>query len=257
MNSINDILEHVINNHPSFLFRYQPPDIQRASSALIRNQLYASSPIKFNDPDDTVIKFDESGTDDEWAMRLLRLCESQSPDMSDYAKKHLVKEAIRNKTYKNMPGNDSKRLKETTGVICFTDKYNDEHMWKKYAKNDSGFCLCYRYDPTDRVMGRSLPVQYTDTYPLYKYVNIEVKDVIVELMITKQTKWKYENEWRLVFIEGANRHQSITPNALVGIVYGYNTKHKFINKCRKLAKKRKLPIQIWKRNETETLLALK
>lgn len=244
MPTVDSLVEWTLNNPPVLLCRYQPPCSRRVKSFLLNNQFYATSPKRFNDPKDTLVEFDESGTTEEWILRLKDLFLREEPGMVESERDRRIQDAIKRGFHKEMARTSSEVLRDSTGIVCMTPKQNCSYMWEHYAQDSSGFCLCFEYSPTDPILGLAIPVQYVTTYPIYRYVDVRVQDVIVELMLTKMDEWKPENEWRIIFMGQPDSVQEYDPNCLKSIVFGWKAKKSFIRKCRDLSRKRDLKIKL-------------
>ncbi len=99
-------------------------------------------------------------------------------------------------------------LRYTTKLLCFTTNYDNLLMWSHYANSHKGICIQFNMKnyPIDLQGPRLLKVNYND----YKdRLEITTKDFVldhIKFMIrveenkyTKEKKWKYEDEWRLIF----------------------------------------------------------
>ena len=246
MPTAEHIVEQALENTPAKLFRYQPGKIDRAEMFLRRNQLYATSPVKFEDPFDTLVPLDTSGTRAEWARRLNQLIEEQEPSMPEAERRQRISQAIDSGLHIRMEEEAKQAIRDDSGIVCFTHQENSPFMWENYANRGKGFCVCFDYSQTDPVLGKAYPVQYLPQHPCYRYVDVRVKDVVVELMVTKLLEWEHEQEWRLIYLNEPNSHQPFTPNTLSSIVFGWKANKGFVRKCRKMIRKRKYPVDVYR-----------
>ncbi|MDD3106449.1 MAG: DUF2971 domain-containing protein [Bacilli bacterium] len=102
------------------------------------------------------------------------------------------------------------------GIASFTTSYNDALMWSHYASSHTGICIEYDFkDYIDRIEDSQtllLPVKYSDkrvTIDQTLLDKIDLKNIeeqgrkdllklFFEGLYTKNTVWKYEDEWRLI-----------------------------------------------------------
>jgi hypothetical protein len=104
--------------------------------------------------------------------------------------------------------------------FCATMKHIT--MWSHYANHHKGFCIEYDIEKIQHGdMGRRMlfPVIYSDAmFDCTKFLAPTVKDLSnfnnlypILQAIYKSPEWKYEMEWRLVFIAGVIRAESDYP----------------------------------------------
>lgn len=81
-------------------------------------------------------------------------------------------------------------------VCCFSSDANSEEMWGKYASNGGGVVITYLADSSVS-LGRAGRVKYSDDKVLLDILNMN-NDKMYEIFTTKECKWSYEKEYRLV-----------------------------------------------------------
>lgn len=86
-------------------------------------------------------------------------------------------------------------------VACFTQDANDLLMWSHYANGHAGYCIHYDTEKLIHKLGKCklLPVLYSDDM-CDATDNLTSRDWNLSLnpVLIKGTRWKYENEWKLV-----------------------------------------------------------
>ena len=157
-----------------------------------------------------------------------------------------------------------KKLVSEQRVTCFSEDFDNMPMWAHYANNHNGVCLKFEY-PDDQMSLFSYlaKVNYVEKLPRLKLPNFEDinpreedYDFINQLLLTKQKKWEYENELRLIFLKDQlktiNSIRSMLnypPDALTGVYFGYNVDtngvlyQKIVECCRHKARPPKLHIR--------------
>ncbi len=103
------------------------------------------------------------------------------------------------------------------GVYCLASKPNNLLMWSHYADYHKGLCLEFDLTKDPDTFTFLSKVKYDDTYPQVNY--IKDQDVIPILM-HKSTVWKYEEEWRVIKTNFADKLVDVKEEALTGVVFG-------------------------------------
>lgn len=134
------------------------------------------------------------------------------------------------------------------GICSLTIEKNSAEMWKRYAAEGAGYCV--EYDLSNYAYSDLLfPVVYTDQRENNILMNI-VGDFIGQMIIgitngqidadrskylrmflTKDTKWKYQNEWRLIGVAG----QKIKAPPIKSIYVGKAALVENVNKLKQLS----------------------
>lgn len=95
-------------------------------------------------------------------------------------------------------------------------------MWASYADEQNGICIEYDAKELLSKYGYYLaPVEYSDSLPSARY-NMECNEIIKflhKICFTKQSRWSYENEWRVLVIQYNNkcneRNDIIRPKGVI------------------------------------------
>ena len=136
--------------------------------------------------------------------------------------------------------------------ICALAESNDiESMWINYANNYSGYCI--EYDMENYEYNKYLlPVMYEDQKET-DLINSIVKNIlgqtifvlskeqidiernqILKLLTTKDLKWSYQKEWRLIGDANFNLKAPKIKRVIIGYNANENDKSKMIEICEKL-----------------------
>lgn len=105
--------------------------------------------------------------------------------------------------------------RKETGICSLAELGDIEDMWNNYAHNKSGYCI--EYDMVDYEFNSSLfPVVYEDNKEtnlvmqtvatflgqmINKFSNNQIdsdRSQFLRLFLTKDTKWSYQKEWRVI-----------------------------------------------------------
>lgn len=107
------------------------------------------------------------------------------------------------------------RARDSMGVCSLSAEQDLQDMWTKYAENSTGYCIKFDLDGYCGV--RFLhPVVYADTrntniadnfiisfigeliYKISAGQIVTDRTAFMKMFLTKDTKWEYQNEWRLL-----------------------------------------------------------
>ena len=136
------------------------------------------------------------------------------------------------------------------GCLC-TDPKN-RLMWSHYADSHEGFCVEYDYsNPCDETLNiLPLPVIYSEKRPLIPWEaafektteNMESAYRQIMLgMLTKDSAWSYENEWR-IFID--RKHSADLKMPQISCIYlGAAITEENRNKILAIAKEKRIPVK--------------
>jgi hypothetical protein len=212
---------------PPFLYKYQPLCAQSIQN-LKAQVLYFGSPRHFNDPFDCALipNFRTPTNDDLERLR------------QHYLSRNLPEDARKEFKGADLPTLQSLFLRagkaafekavrvflETTGVCCFSEKYDDLLMWSHYGGQYKGFCL--EFSPNDPEFKQKVQkVEYRDDIPCIDLVPIilsspeEPDKQILDLFCTKSTSWRYEHEWRGLHDKGGTAFR-YPAEWLTGVYFG-------------------------------------
>lgn len=208
---------------PSLLFQYRPPKVW-AFGNLNRRVLYFNSPMNFNDPHD--FRYPPSWrnmTDEDFAYlkdafdRDERLQYRQGESKEEYAARA-----------NRIIAADFAALREYAGFACFSEHHNNLPMWSHYGGQGKGFCLAFDtrgglFDDDNITLAK---MQYRDNLPDAADAVRDYKkrsESFYYSIVHKSTKWKYEDEWRLVKTQnrqGKDREVHYDAKALAAVYLG-------------------------------------
>ncbi|MCL2721332.1 MAG: DUF2971 domain-containing protein [Treponema sp.] len=209
-------------NKCKYLYRYRAYN-ELTLGAFEKDQVWMSSPLKFNDPYDVSLAYSKKGIKDYIKKKVIDLSKITKFNERQlfwfiYNQMDKMTEALINK------------LRSTYHIACFCTNIHDEIMWAHYADCGKGFALKYDIDDFYKQKLRDFknifPVVYTQNkanasifiksvvdkicYDLCKkHANSHEMSIIdipkddwaqisLQSLILKKKSWKYENEYRLV-----------------------------------------------------------
>lgn len=81
-------------------------------------------------------------------------------------------------------------------VCCFSAKASDVELWHRYGGNGSGIVLAYEAKKGSSI-GMAAKIKYKDERVLLDILRLD-EEKSYEIFTTKQKKWEYEEEYRMV-----------------------------------------------------------
>ena len=197
------ISEAITQMMPSSLFRFRTCDKMQID-AFEKDELYAVTADKFNDPYDTMVRYDKEGIKQSTATYMtyenlvqLKVYFEQGNDFPDNVKQLLPKEVIDDikKKLLLLPDNDdsvkqyieasrdqmlslidlyfpilAESSKRFQTIACFCESIESVVMWSHYAQNHQGFALEYNLRDT-----LAHPIKNVGIYPvIYNEARLDV-----------------------------------------------------------------------------------
>lgn len=210
---------------PRILYTYRTIN-DHLRDALLKQHLWASNPLSFNDPFDCTIPALNTATPEE-ALECVEYLLSKgdfSPGHQTIARQEAAEGRIVNPDRVEMAWNKS--LGEM-GVVCFTESPDNLLMWAHYASKHEGVCLGFeglseRLDVQHALYAKTLPrIKLVDLFPPK---NLEATKVRLR---SKSCHWNYEREWRFIIGEtkfssdgDPRRRIPFSPHELRRVIFG-------------------------------------
>lgn len=225
-------LEIAIKNKsiPQFVYKYQSQKF--IESLLLKNHLWFSSPLTFNDPFDCQISLNTENTHDE----IIKYFKDLDVDESN---KQLVINTFVNdsdKWHKHL--NQSARdAVSSFGICCFSKKEDDILLWSHYGDSHKGVCIKFDILKDTVFFSNLAPVKYDKNYPVFNHIK-DPNATKTVLMLTKSESWAYEEEFRVIKFEKTGGIK-IAKIAIVEITFGCRCEQNYIDNIISLTKKLK------------------
>lgn len=178
-------------------YKFDENHIDYLKNLFIEKKLYHSLPEKFNDPFECKPHYNFP---------------KNSSKIKDI-RKHLIKAAMeRGHTKKSAQSlvlqrkkdflqesiyNSIKNTFSTARIASFTTKKENLLFWSHYADSHKGFCV--EYDSTVLPISYAYKVKYDDKYPEAVYPPLH-NAVAFRPALVKSKAWKYEEEYRIIFV---------------------------------------------------------
>jgi len=244
----------ILRGSPSFLFRYRPPDeVTRGylEGLLRENHIYASPPRGFLDGYDCRAQIDFERPKREWLSYWNQLFKKLG--LRGKARSRAVGEAMAAGTWKDPAkhaeiGNSIQKKLDNSGVICLTETALDKRMWDEYAGGQRGICLCF--ESSEPPFSTMFDVNYVADLPVVRF-NADIEEQLEAFLLTKQSSYSWEREWRYVDFDQGGGYKSISPSALRGIVIGSQAETSVRQKVIDLVSRWRPDVVLWAVDTTE------
>jgi hypothetical protein len=221
---------------PNILYKYRNWDNKCHQTILLDNVIWFTHPKDLNDPYDirTPVKFDYSEVEHPIFFEKLKYHAistlSSPPDSREFNvicenQLDLIKQNPPQYFEKNYREIRESNIYDIVGVFSLSINCVDETMWAHYGNNSTGFCV--GFDSVELLKDLFMQfgfVTYTDEPPLHSFIK-DYSDNLNNEMFLKHTKWKNEEEFRIVTLQIKNdedRAIKINQNAIKEIVLGEN-----------------------------------
>jgi hypothetical protein len=237
-------------DYPRFFYKFFPIDPHEAKSIgylrdmLVESRFWLADHRQFNDPFDLKANVAFEGTRAEKERRLKALIANQSAGAPRKARKEMLvqmmarsdeewvgalEEIFRNRANdigvcsfatdtKPFPG---RRREDQIPAPTTTVRLGPRSilMWAHYGRSHEGVCLQFETILCPRVFTYAQQVEYSEEYPRVNYVSNLEESLLVPLT-RKHKGWHYENEWRLLHMQGARTYLPFDPAALRRLIVG-------------------------------------
>ncbi len=205
---------------------YKYGRINEFSEALFTgSSLYFPSAEMLNDPFECSPAFtfqhDKNKIMDSLVRAILRFgpeksqvtAEAEAAEM--YLRGHHREPELWRSIEKNIRQTSQKKI----GIYCLTETRTNTLMWTHYADEHKGYCLEFDATDIDSIFIGAEEMQYTDEYPVVDHLNTPNDQMFELTFLTKATKWRYEEEWRLIGAAGPGLYE-YPAHALKSVTFG-------------------------------------
>lgn len=247
---------------PNKIYKYRTFDKSNYYENLIsKNELYFSSPNKFNDPFDCkVVPNYEIGSNNDIFQMFLRYAKEDYPN---YAEEKLLQIAQKNfkdnidilRSPKLLSRRVDKIINKMFGICSFAEDKSNLLMWAHYSSSHEGFCVeydatrlfrvCLNYQQIKELILIE-QVKYKKDYPLLNPYKINSPQELINWIIAKSIDWEYEKEWRLIYSFHPNQPLTFNDDIMTAIYFGMSCSETNIEKIKKLVKNKIIKPKLFK-----------
>lgn len=211
---------------PRLLFRYRPFRDEHDSlrKILLNNEWYFGSRRDFDDQADCVLT---GVVRDPSHIRGL-MTKAFGPLTAD--RESQIEQYLADPDGERRTVADVQEYINNVGILCLSELYDDPELWRIYADNGRGVCLCletlkiaydehYLYRGPWQVIYSDNPKQPWDPRGDEAYQLAQTEDHLLR----KSSRWRYQKEWRFFMHHDAEctvGYHPIPQGALCGIICG-------------------------------------
>jgi hypothetical protein len=125
------------------------------------------------------------------------------------------------------------------GICSLSDAKNLNRVWTYYAASHYGFCIGFNTQKLyDELKSRILlltgliidllKVDYVDEFPYFDGFAESNDKNLLKVLRTKERQWDFEQEYRLILINGTNKAIKLSDSVIQEVVFGIrmDEKHK-------------------------------
>ncbi len=222
--------EAFFKTNPANLYKYRCWEDDFHKSVITNQELYFSSPQKFNDPYDCSLPFKQDPENSDPIKIKMKVEETASREFPHLSGKELEEKCAKQvfliqqnpeSWFEMNWGYTPSELHKTFGVLTFTPHPFNYLMWSHYAQSHKGFCV--EFDTrllVESVAGHFQKVKYRIDIPYFSISDKLEDELITKLLYTKSKDWCYEDEYRMTRIHSANVSVQFNPKALIAIYFG-------------------------------------
>jgi hypothetical protein len=245
---------------PRLLFKYRHFDPEGYNLKSL-DEIFFSSADSFNDPFDMALPrlYHSSDTSHEKILEYMRKTNptTNNPPLPDQVivadwNSFIGKIPSSLEEAQNLDLQMAEKNARETGVYSLTEREDSILMWSHYSKNHTGFMIGYRSNVLYEALRLHaevlfIPIEYCNECPnVIPYEEGLTLEDWARPSTVKFSDWQYENEWRLVYFNGAKSVIPIPENAVESVHLGLriapNDEELIINKLRS----RKIKVNLFK-----------
>lgn len=243
---------------PPRLYRYRSLDsagLLHVERTILHNEIYFTSPANVNDPFDCVVDLDFEAPDSDWLKFLISLSRRIQPHLSDGNHERWADDVIKAGRHKereihSLILNGLQGNVNSTGLLCLTERNSCILMWSHYANSHAGICLEFANHNSEPFIGRSQRVNYLSFYQRAHAIYDDSNAQVDRILLSKAKCWAYEAEWRIIDQETGYGLKYFDPEILTGVIFGCKTAEPHEKLILKWLSQRKLPINVYKAQQS-------
>jgi hypothetical protein len=253
---------NIYGHIPHKLYKYRKWSNKHHRRLLTNAELYFASASNFNDPFDSNITINYSkGSKKEILGKYVEHIAKKNPGLSKTDRLKLAKSWMEKGIYndpeniiKSQKSQIEKRLKEV-GIVSLSEYSDDIIMWSHYADSHKGFCVGFdtnnlqrfkeQYKQLHEVLFNIYKVKYNKKYPTPSPFGTE-EEVVIDPLRIKSYIWNYENEYRLISLNGSNQILQLTDEIISEVILGCQMAEPDIEDIIRVLSKLRKPIRLYK-----------
>lgn len=254
------------------LYRYMAADtipqpdgtsIDPLAEILLESKLYCAFPVEFNDPFESRINYDLTGTLEEIRRDYFEFVKAAT-GLDDSRAEQRTENWL--STGKHGQVEYFKNLEQSLfhqaraqgfRLLCLTPHPDSLLMWAHYGKGHRGLCL--RFESGGPFVS-AVKVEYLRDYPTISFFNSTWNDRTRAAFLTKSEAWSYEDEFRIIqAVDGSRipaKYLRFEPKLLTGIILGCEATDELESRVRDLCHQRRSDLAIIRARRAEGRFAV-
>jgi hypothetical protein len=223
---------------PKYLYKFRSFRDKNHKAMLINRELFFVSPDKFNDPFDCRVPIRyEDFTRTEFLSYWTDAFRRNYPGVRDHDIRRKVKEFYKQcqspngrKMMAQYQEETIKKMRSTDiGVFSLTANLSSILSWSHYADSHRGFCVGFHSMNLKAFLEEQGPflelrsVDYTKEYPVINAYRTSNEEKTKKIVWTKSEDWEYEHEYRVIWLNGANKLLRIPDGIVRRVIFGCQT----------------------------------
>ncbi len=224
---------------PKYLYKFISWEKKYHRKIIRSNEIFFTSPNKFNDPFDSSIpmRFDIISEEQLYEIFKFRVAQ-EYPNLTVSEIERVTANEIKLANIKDPHQNEKyldyqkKIVAEKFGIFSLTKKNKNILMWSHYGDSHKGVCVrfngkkLYDFIIKDCVMKKLVIswdyVLYQSKYPVLNPYELDERDRVLKSLLIKSSSWKYENEFRLILFNNPNKAIKFPKGSIDQIILGCN-----------------------------------
>ena len=212
---------------PRFVYKYRGPPAgngrKRVEDILLRHQVWMADSTQYADPADSQIEYRISLRGDAlWKVMVQEQARIARVSLKE-AQTLVSRRVVDDPSWLQEQWNrDAATVLREWGICSFAANAYDIELWKQYGIDHTG--VAFQIQPARDLSTFSVlqEITYSDDERVLENP-FSTKDLIdkrMNLLMTKQIEFRFEDEWRLVSGGKANKPKLFAPIALSGVIIG-------------------------------------
>lgn len=231
--------------YPEILYKYRDWNNKLHQRIITENEIFLAKPSSLNDPFDSKIpiRFDKGSKEKAFEMAL-EIVKLEYPRYNDEAQQKIAKEIVDKGLWKD-PRNieaqtafQRQKIDKDFGICSFSDDKNLNLVWTHYGASHYGFCVGFNtqnliHELKNRILSSTgliidlLNIDYVDEFPYIDGFDESNDKNLIRVLKTKARPWDYEQEHRLILLNGTNKAVKLSDSVIQDVVFGIRMDEKF------------------------------
>lgn len=240
------------------------------SDILLESRIRFSHADEFNDPFDVAPTLAHGGEVSD----LPYLRELKREELNSHLQRGLTRKQIRAlRRSEGVPAEQLSRaalpllrktIRDHSRILCLSARRDHPLQWAHYANGHKGVCIHFRCE-AGTWTGGARQVRYRKSrVPIRLPLTESEWDMVDKMVLTKAHFWKYEHEYRVIALRGADQTVSLknqffhfAPSDITGITIGAAMNETDRVALFEILDRRRQGIEVWECEEDFTRFALK